>query len=42
MEPQYIGNNGSFRPEAALWLLANDYVFFRPEEIAWDGTHHKR
>ena len=41
MEPQYIGNNGSFRPEAALWLLANDHVFFRPEEIAWDGTHHK-
>lgn len=40
MEPNYRGKNGRIDAMAAAWLLANDHVFFRDDDIAWDGQRH--
>ena len=40
MEPAYV-RAGRFDANAAAWLLYKDYVFFRLQEISWDGTTHK-
>lgn len=40
IEPNYL-NKGKFDANAGAWLLYGDYVFFRPQEIAWDGTSHR-
>ena len=40
MEPAYV-RGGRFDANAAAWLLYSDYVFFRPQEISWDGATHR-
>ena len=40
MEPSYVGANKRIDAMAVAWLFAQDYVFFNPEEITWDGSHH--
>lgn len=40
MEPNYVGANQHIDAMAVAWLFAQDYVFFNPDEITWDGTHH--
>jgi len=40
MEPCYVGPNQHIDAMAVAWLFANDYVFFNPDEIAWDGSRH--
>lgn len=40
VEPAYV-NKGRFDANAAAWLLYGDYVFFRQQEISWDGTTHR-
>ncbi len=35
-----MGCNGFIDAMAVMWLLYTNKVFFRPEDIAWDGTHH--
>lgn len=40
MEPNYVGDNGRIDAMAAAWLLDEDHVFFRDDEITWDGAHH--
>ena len=39
-EPAYV-RAGRFDANAAAWLLYGDYVFFRQQEISWDGTTHR-
>ena len=40
MEPNYVGANKHIDAMAVAWLFAQDCVFFNPDEITWDGTHH--
>lgn len=40
MEPNYVGPNGRIDAMAVAWLFANDYVFFNPGEVTWDGSAH--
>ena len=39
-EPIYKAANGTFDGDAASLLFAQDYVFFNPGEITWDGSRH--
>ena len=40
VEPNYVGPNKRIDAMAVAWLFAQDYVFFNPDEITWDGMHH--
>lgn len=40
VEPVYV-NKGKFDANAAAWLFYGDYIFFRQQEIVWDGTTHR-
>lgn len=40
MEPNYVGANQHIDAMAVAWLFAEDYIFFNPGEITWDGRHH--
>lgn len=40
MEPNYVGPNGRINAMAVAELFANDFAFFNPDEISWDGRHH--
>ena len=40
MEPCYVASNRHMDAMAIAWLFANDFIFFNPNEIAWDGSRH--
>ena len=40
MEPNYVGPNGRINAMAVAELFANDFAFFNPDEISWDGRHN--
>ena len=40
MEPGYVADNGYIDSMAVAWLFDSDHVFFRENEIAWDGKAH--
>ena len=40
MEPDYLDSNGRINAMAVAHLFADDFAFYKPDEISWDGEHH--
>lgn len=40
MEPRYVADNGYIDAFAMAWLFQEDHLFFRDDEIIWDGKRH--